>query len=169
MNFVSMLKFVKAQYAIATTSHKTPMKGEVLQHKATVMDRCQNYTHLLERRPIIGMFVPCDNDGNFLEEPLVHFAKNKNSFLNNSMGRALYNAQYKQAKNRVLFEGFEIVDYSNSSKKCVFQSSGSQTVAAMCVDNDAEGWRPAVGIHSLEDLTDKGLTLTKKATDKILR
>jgi hypothetical protein len=47
------------------------------------------------------MFVPCDEDGNVLEEPLAYNFKSVELFTN-------YNIKYQKAKEKVLFEGFEV-------------------------------------------------------------
>jgi len=57
-----------------------------------------NYANFLKQPLELWMFVPCDEDGNVLEEP---FEDN------------LYDIQeYQQAKERCLFEGFRFVNNS---------------------------------------------------------
>ena len=63
-----------------------------------------NYANFLKQPLNLGMFVPCDEDGDILEEP-----KNYEQQLLNMMTE--YNDEvyrYKQAKEKVLFEGFHI-------------------------------------------------------------
>lgn len=62
-----------------------------------------NYDNFLEQPLNIGMFVPCDEDGDILEEPTDYEQR-----LHNMMTE--YNDEvyrYKQAKEKVLFEGIE--------------------------------------------------------------
>jgi hypothetical protein len=60
-----------------------------------------NYANFLKQHLTLGMLVPCDEDGNILEEP--------DSI---GVGNEFYNQrsldQYEQAKEKVLFEGFHI-------------------------------------------------------------
>lgn len=60
------------------------------------------YASFLSKPLTLGMFVPCDEDGNVLEEPIETIG-----------GVELYNEQYQQAKKRVLFEGFTFDDENN--------------------------------------------------------
>lgn len=62
-----------------------------------------NYANFLKQPLTLGMFVPCDLEGDVLEEPLMcnwirieDYNKAKN--------------EYQQAKERVLFEGFKYPD-----------------------------------------------------------
>ena len=62
-----------------------------------------NYATFLKKPLKLEMFVPCDNDGNILEEPT-----NYEKRLSNMMTE--YNDEvytYNQAKEKVLFEGFK--------------------------------------------------------------
>jgi len=60
-----------------------------------------NYDLFLEQPLKLEMFVPCDEDGNILEEPLAYNFKSVQLFTN-------YNIKYQKAKEKVLFEGFEL-------------------------------------------------------------
>ena len=67
-------------------------------------DRIYKYARFLKQPLTLGMFVPCDLDGNVLEEP----SKYESVF-----GKATVNplfeqqtVEYQQAKERVLFKGF---------------------------------------------------------------
>ena len=62
-----------------------------------------NYANFLKQPLNLGMFVPCDEDGEILDEP-----RDYEQRLPNMMTE--YNDEiyrYKQAKEKVLFEGFE--------------------------------------------------------------
>jgi len=75
---------------------------ETNEHWAQDYTKCVKYANFLKQPLTLGMFVPCDEDGNFLEEP-----KEKNySKENNLFAYDLF--EYQQAKERVLFEGFEV-------------------------------------------------------------
>ena len=63
-----------------------------------------NYANFLKQPLKLEMFVPCDEDGNVLEEP------SKKIYLASISYAQLINSdlvQYQQAKEKVLFEGFE--------------------------------------------------------------
>ena len=60
----------------------------------------KQYANLLKQTLKLGMFVPCDEKGNVLEEPTPEDIL----YDDNIYG------QYQQAKARVLFEGFKYVN-----------------------------------------------------------
>ena len=69
-----------------------------------LIERIENYANFQKQPLKLEMFVPCDNDGNILEEPT-----NYEKRLSNMMTE--YNDEvytYNQAKEKVLFEGFEL-------------------------------------------------------------
>lgn len=82
----------------------------------TAIFKVTNYAQFLKQPLTLGMFVPCDADGNVLEKP-----KDFNDFLFNSdtstptkdyyVIHGKHINEYYQAKERILFEGFEIKDY----------------------------------------------------------
>ena len=57
---------------------------------------CENYANFIKQKPEILMFIPCDENGNVLEEPIETIG-----------GVEMYSKRYQQAKERCLFEGFE--------------------------------------------------------------
>jgi len=74
------------------------------------------YAEFLKQSLTLGMFVPCDLDGNVLEEPKRDFEEDEVS----ERGRcedAFYedNNDYQEAKERVLFKGFEFKGESDFS------------------------------------------------------
>ena len=74
------------------------------------LDYIHNYAKFLKQTLKLEMFVPCDENGNVLEEPQMR--PERNSFDEEDMD---YDAQelydYIKAKEKVLFEGFKIYDY----------------------------------------------------------
>ncbi len=84
----SMVEFVKEQF-------KGPKRST---------DLCVlflNYAQFLSQKLELWMFVPCDEEGNGLEEPTEERKKVSLVFYQQEL------KQYQQAKDRVLFEGFE--------------------------------------------------------------
>lgn len=60
-----------------------------------LLDEISNYAQFLAQKPEKWMFVPCDEDGNVLEEPLhyTEFTREETQ-------------KYQQALERVIFDGF---------------------------------------------------------------
>jgi hypothetical protein len=73
-------------------------------YKNTIVS-IRDYANFLKQPLELWMFVPCDSDGNVLDEP-------KGTDLNDSFFamQVDYNLEtkYQQAKERCLFEGFEV-------------------------------------------------------------
>ena len=84
------------------------------------------HCEFLQKPLTLGMFVPTDEDGNVLEEPDFF----SGDYDDNGFGDVdkyqykLDSKQYQQAKDRVLFEGFEIFDRSLNLDNNLFFSVG---------------------------------------------
>ena len=67
-----------------------------------------NYATLLKQPLKLEMFVPCDEDGNVLEEPKI-----EEEYVDEHTTQIFAQYQYDldKAKEKVLFEGFKIYDY----------------------------------------------------------
>jgi len=68
--------------------------------------KIRRYANFLNKPLNLGMFVPCDSKGNVLVEP-------KNTYLNDlsseeSTHRLNLLKEYQEAKDRVIFDGFEV-------------------------------------------------------------
>lgn len=72
---------------------------------ATCVVRMENYANFLKKPLELWMFVPCDEEGNVLEEPYNYINFINGVELNENLEK--YCEKYQQAKERVLFEGFE--------------------------------------------------------------
>lgn len=90
-----------------------PMTDFVLEQGMNPLQNDENacmvthrYAEFLQQPLELWMFVPCDEDGNVLEEP-IEDNYNLGDIYAGYYRRDLY--KYQQAKERVLFEGFEIV------------------------------------------------------------
>lgn len=73
--------------------------------QGTKLKRIVRYAHFLQQPLKLGMFIPCDEDDNILEQPC--------NPMNTKGCRDCACREYKKAKENVLFEGFEIKNYSN--------------------------------------------------------
>ena len=101
MKLISMTAFVLEQNKILETY--------VNHLRKPLFERCVNYANFLKQPLKLEMFVPCDEDGDILDEPEDYELR-----LTNMMTE--YNDEvyrYKQAKEKVLFEGFEVIKQDN--------------------------------------------------------
>ena len=79
-------------------------QSDFLNCQVDYMGKVMNYARFLKQPVNLGMFFPCDEDGDILDEPEDYELR-----LPNMMTE--YNDEvyrYKQAKSKVLFEGFKI-------------------------------------------------------------
>jgi len=91
-------------YVLEQTNHHFD-KCYVDQDSANtdLIDRIHNYAKFLSQPLKLSQFVPCDEKGNFLEEPKREFFSTNFDFK-----EEMY--LFNEAKSDVLFEGFEIED-----------------------------------------------------------
>lgn len=66
------------------------------------LDKLENYAKFLKQTLTLGMFAPCNLDGNVLEEPKWVSPE--------GVKWDEYVKEYQEAKDRVLFEGFEYIE-----------------------------------------------------------
>ena len=139
----SMTDFVITQWSIDLTK--------------TQRERVSNYANFLKQPLKLEMFVPCDEEGDILEEPTDYEKR-----LLNMMTE--YNDEvytYYQAKAKVLFEGFEIdknlyLVYKNeiSIGRFISYENGSKFLFR---DN----------FKTIEDLVEFGFKLTENTIKQI--
>ena len=77
-------------------------------HNLQQLMAIRNYAEFLKQPLKLEMFVPCDEDGNVLEEPKI-----EEEYLDEHTTQIFAQYQYDldKARENVLFEGFEIYDY----------------------------------------------------------
>ena len=99
MKLISMTDFVLHQYSN--------------NYHANTPTRILNYARFLKQPLKLEMFVPCDEDGNVLNEPKdwKTYESGGSAFMN--IDEILPCQDYKKAKEKVLFEGFEAKNYLN--------------------------------------------------------
>lgn len=92
MKLISMTDFVinKRKELLRHSEYKND-----LENYANII---YNYANFLKQPLTLEMFVPCDEDGNVLENPFLEKGRPANGVWE----------KYKQAKEKVLFEEFEI-------------------------------------------------------------
>ena len=73
-----------------------------------ILDSINNYANFLKQPLKLEMFVPCDEDGNVLEEPKI-----EEEYVDEHTTQIFAQYQYDldKAKEKVLFDGFKIYDY----------------------------------------------------------
>jgi hypothetical protein len=105
--------------------------------------QCINYAIFLKQPLKLGMFVPCDEDGNVLITPT-------------EFNPIYWSEQYKKAKENVLFEGFEVKNHSNFKK-----SIGTKSNIFHVFWYQDGRWVLSKCIKIIEDLARFNLELTK--------
>lgn len=92
------------------------------------MEKVSRYASFLKKPLTLGMFVPCDLDGNVLEEP--KGVKCCGGIMNDCdcRGELQYDPEevyeYQEAKDRVLFHGFEFVKKKFINSEYDYLSNG---------------------------------------------
>lgn len=66
--------------------------------------KCFEYANFLKQHLTLGLFIPCDDDGNFLEQPIDTIG-----------GVEMYAKRYEEVQSKVLFRGFEVIKQSTYS------------------------------------------------------
>jgi hypothetical protein len=87
MKLISMTTFVLEQY-------------EISRNPTSFEEKAFKYANFLKQPLELWMFIPCDEEGNVLEEPNEEFELSYWDYSTKS-------SKYQQAKERCLFEGFE--------------------------------------------------------------
>ena len=167
MKLMSMLKFVKEQ-------NKIP-KSQAEQSRSFY--DCCNFAKFLELFPQIWMFVPCklvDGVWVVLEE-----SKNKPQAYDSSGNKIDYAIEkgdyvlggdeqfeeYRQAKERCLFDGFFVIDEGDILPRDV--KSIRNSAVHIFWYNTVKGWYLSHGIRTIEDLTIYDLELTETGEKQI--
>lgn len=159
MKLIPMVDFVLSQdqeYNKPTPTYA--YKVDLDNYKKVV-----NYANFLKQPLKLGMFVPCDKEGNVLEEPNCKDYIVENSLTSIGVTQDLhiktYNKdikKYQQAKDRVLFEGLKVE----------LVKSGDQIY--YLVKNDLGNiWASWNTSKTIEDLIPYDLTLTKTVIEQI--
>ena len=102
MKLIPMTDFV---LEIEKSSYTQTEKYRIIEweNKCQAFDKIINYTNFLKQPLKLEMFVPCDEKGKVIE--LLHdlnYMTSRWSYYGNDV------IQYRKAKEKVLFEGFEI-------------------------------------------------------------
>ena len=147
---ISMTDFVLEQFSKMMKSSKP-----ALLQRQLFVDPVMNYAQFLKTPLNLGMFVPCDEDGNVLEEPIEYqdYLKIGQQGIMH-WGLNVYNQskKYQKAEEKVLFNGFKKKDgLSISDEHSIFHPFWNY-----------EGvWKISKGIKTIEDLIPYNLELTE--------
>jgi hypothetical protein len=109
---------------------------------ANIVTRFDKYVVFTEQPLKLGMFVPCDEEGNLLEKPR-EFSERGRFVKDRSLDKL--KEQYQVAKERVIFDGFEVV----TNDIYVMVSTEKVTVTFFSNGDITDS--------SISDLTGKGL------------
>jgi hypothetical protein len=119
-----------------------------------------NYANFLKQPLTLGMFIPCDLEGNMLGK---QYTKNHLKSINYDGCIDDYALKYKEAKERVLFKGFEIL-YQDSEDNCIQDKSKQAFIfdrkTKLCQSDDGED------LKTIEDLVKYNLELTDSVIKK---
>lgn len=122
---------------------------------------CVKYMKFLKQPLTLGIFVPCDEKG----KPMKHPDEIEDT-VNDSMTGAIqvknYKLDYQEAKERVLFEGFEVGGIYHNSVH--FKSRG---IARIFYTKDNYYHNYGRKHTEIEDLLNQNITLTKTAQKQI--
>lgn len=87
---------------ISMTDFVLEQNSNIDETNIKILQNIVDYALFIKQPLTLGMFVPCDLEGNFLEEPIFDELLPMNEM------DAIY-AEYQEAKERVLFDGWELV------------------------------------------------------------
>lgn len=135
---------------------QSEMVKDMLAVDAIKWDVVGEYAKFLKQPLELWMFVPVDSDGSVLEEP--HWTDDYES----ENGTERFGSEceeYRQAKSRCLFEGFEVDEVMNIT--CGDICSG------FYYDKGSKLWKLSDEKETIEDLVPYGLTLTAMAIKKL--
>jgi transposase len=94
------------------------------------------------------MFVPCDDDGNVLEEPQKENFTEENGFVNNAF--FIETNVFQTAQSKVIFSQFRVIENDSKShpKTVQFQN----LVNAFWFLTETNSWHISKGLKKVEDL-----------------
>ena len=99
-HLISTTEFVKLVKDNSTSLTERSIANQYIQ--------CLRYANFISQKPELWMFVPCDEDGNVLEEPKLPYEKatwcDKCAELNPDY------AKWYNARSKVLFKGWKFVE-----------------------------------------------------------
>lgn len=151
-NLISMTDFVSFQ---ANQRDIDNWKCETDEY----FNRCENFLNFIKKKPKLGYFVPCDENDKPLEEPIFSIV-NYGASTESVKYYEIDKKRYQEAKQRVLFEGFEI-SYEDGA---IFPFLGKYPIGFFSCENE---WVWSDRFKTIEDLVEFNLKLTDTAKKEI--
>ena len=163
MKLISMTSFVLNQKQSESFNEKTFINEALIS-----LEKIRNYANFLRQPLELEMLIPCDEDGDILDEPEDYEVR-----LPNMMTE--YNDEvyrYKQAKEKVLFEGFDLNQKDLSKLENIFcltkeyfQITFFTKEKGCFIDNLKTN--KTCEIKTIEDLIEYDLQITESAIKQI--
>ena len=156
MKLISMTEFV---------IHESFGVGNEIISKDEFCNKCSNYANFLKQPLTLGMFIPCDEEGNILEEP-----DHSMYFTATTIGEDKYNNdayEYEQAEERVLFEGFHVIGVDKNYCHIELKNADLWIVfynGKICLEYS---FNEETSIYTIEDIIEYNLTLTDSAIKQL--
>lgn len=125
---------------------------ETFKNGAKVMNEIFMYADLLKKDLKKGMFVPCDEFDNILEEPKYYNEKYNDNIPSDEFELC---TQYHEAKKRVLFKGFKVV-YFSKKPNSIYSGSISDSsgiIHLFWLDKATQNWYLSHDLKTVEHLT----------------
>jgi len=150
----------------------TPMTDFVLEQEFTIevqsltnqwasrYNKIMSYANFLKQPLELWMFVPCNEDGNVLEEPTRY---------SNDEYDTIELQAYQQAKERCLFDGFEFTKSQTFSMENKIKNSVHWYTKERLylTTKKADGYHAYYQLFTVEDLIQCDLYLTQTAINQI--
>lgn len=140
--------------------------------RGNILNSIANYANFLKQPLELCMFVPCNEDGNVLKEPTMDLIR-KRPLTSEGWDSIYYRMkeEYQQAKERVLFEGFEYTDsqkYSmiNKIELSVSPYGLKDEKLQITKIKDNGNFHTWLSLTNVESLVECNLTLTQSAIEK---
>lgn len=111
-----------------------------------------SYANFLSLNLDKWMFIPCDDDGNVLEEPEIYK-------ITANTGKSKEELEFIEAKLRVVFEGFTVLSENQVMNENLCITFCSNNTVILDVKNDLISY----SISHIEDIVKYNLTITEQA------
>ena len=128
---------------------------ETFKNGAKITNEIFEYANFLKKPLTISMFIPCDKNGNILNE-VKEFENSVGS--DENYNRALRN--YKIAKENVLFKGFSIKERNCNNSFIKYIENGF--IAFYYFNEKSQKFEPNTDFKTIEDLIPYNLEILKK-------
>ncbi len=157
MTYSELIKAIPNTFhLLSLNDSKEETVNKMLSNDAIMSRLFKEYAKFLKQTPELWMFVPCDKEGNVLEEP---DALPENLDQHSRFSHLEILEQYQKAKERVLFKGFEIVKLP---KLKLIRCHNAIRVEIARKYNEEDYFHINSDLKTLEDLTHLGLELNKE-------